>query len=267
MKKIICYTTLMACLLIGCAKKPQDPGPAVVGNLSYRAPVKLDGHAIVELRLTDVSISDGPALEVAKVVIDDAKALPYQYSLPYDPKLIDAHHRYTVDARISIDGQVRFATDAAYEVLTQGNGAQRDIAVVAAGGNETSIASEPPATSDLQTYRNEIRTAQGVSLYRAAFKANELVALEEDRSNGTPQPLHARYEFKGAWLTRYRDSSPVEINFDERGRPTTITKQQQSLKVSEQTSLINAVRNQAALLRSHALAASEASAHRKATGG
>lgn len=271
MNKLVQYVTLLLLsMLLGCTKQPNevqtsDAGAVIVGNLSYRAPLELGSHARIELRLTDVSIADGPALEVAKVVIDDAKALPYQYALPYDPKSIDPHHRYTVEARISSNGKPRFATDAPYEVLTQGNGAQRDMALIAVGSNETSLAPLPSA--DLKLYRNELRTAQGVSLYQAAFKANELIWLEEDRSTGTPQPLHARYEFKGAWVMHYRDSSPLDISFDERGKPLAIVKQQQSLPVSEHAALISAVRNQAALLRSHALAASEASAHRQATGG
>lgn len=268
MKKIIgiCALLTALCELGGCAKPPAAT-PAITGTLSYRTPVELGKDTVLELRLTDVSVSEGAAPEIARVTLRDVRALPYAYSLPYDPAHIDPAHRYTVDARLSSAGQLRFATDMAYEVLTQGHTTQRDVVLIAVGSNESTLPAMAQNQPGGDSFRGELRTAQGVSLYRAGLQDGSIRWLEEDRSNGTPQPLHARYEFKGALLTRYADSSSLEVNFDERGRPSTLTRQQHALQLNEHIDALNTIRNQAALLRSHALAVHEAQIHRQATGG
>jgi putative lipoprotein len=256
----------LACLS-GCSRSNPDAATShITGNLSYGEPVTLEAGSVVELRLTDVSVSDGPAVEVAKLSVPDVRALPYPYSLGYDASKINPQHRYTIDARVLTNGTPRFATDSSYEVLTQGHGTQRDITVVANGSNATSVAPTTNATTT-DVFQNELRTGSDVSLYKAGLQDGHISWLEEDRSNGTPTPLHARYEFKGALVMHYADSSSLEIKFDERGRPTSISKNQQTLALNTQTAAIDAVRNRAALLRSHALAASEARVHRLATGG
>lgn len=266
---------LLACLNVfvgGCSRSERDLSTShITGNLTYGEPVTLASGSVLELRLTDVSVSDGPALEIAKATVTDVRALPYQYSLGYDASKIDPQHRYTIDARILSNGTPRYSTDTAYEVLTQGRGAQRDLTVVASGTNSLPASSittgTGPAAVQEQIFQNELRTGAVISLYRAGLHDGHISWLEEDRSNGTPQPLHARYEFKGALVMHYADSTALEVKFDERGRPTGISKNQQPLKLDTQTETINAIRNRATLLRSHALAASEARAHRQATGG
>ena len=253
---------------VGCSRSDHNTANnQVTGSISYRTPVSLETGTVLELRLTDVSVSDGPALEVAKTTVPKLGALPYQYALPYDPTKINAQHRYTVDARILTNGTLRFSTDTAYAVLTQGLGAQRDITVIASGANEPALALNPSNSPSTVVFQSELRTGSAVSLYQAGMQDGHIIWLEEDRSTGSPTPLHARYELKGALLAHYADSSPLEIKFDERGRPVAITKNHQALELSAQTSTINEVRNRAALLRSHALAAGEARAHRQATGG
>jgi len=264
------FLLLLFCLS-GCSRSGNHAGDShITGNLSYGEPVTLAAGSHLELRLTDVS-SDGPALEIAKTVAA-IHALPYAYSLDYDAAKIDPQHRYTIDARIISNGVPRFSTDTAYEVLTQGHGAQRDITVIANGSNAatTAPATAAPLTTAAaqpEMFQNELRSGAQVSLYKAALRDGHIDWLEEDRSNGTPAPLHARYEFKGALVTHYSDSEALEVSFDEHGRPTSISKQRVSLPLATQMETINAIRNRAALLRSHALATSEARAHRLATGG
>jgi putative lipoprotein len=267
MKPLITLCACCAALgwLSGCAKPQQASGPAITGSITYRTPVTLEPNSVLQLRLTDVSVNDGPALEIATATITTINALPFHYSLPYEAARIEAQHRYTVDARLLSAGRLRFSTDTAYEVLTQNHGTQRDLEVVAVGSNETGSAPTPAA--NVTVFQNELRAGSQVSLYKAGFQDGHIQWLEEDRSNGTPQPLHARYEFKGGLLLRYADGTPIEIVFDDRGRPLQLKKNQQLLTLSEHAEDINAVRNRASLLRSHALAASEARGHRQATGG
>jgi len=257
----------MACLN-GCSRSNKSTVTSQIsGSVNYRVPIDLGAGTVLELRLTDVSISDGPALEIAKVTVPSPSGLPYRYSLPYDAAKIDQRHRYTIDARILTNGTLRFSTDTAYEVLTQGRGAQRDITVVAVGENYPALVPNSGSSTASSFIQGELRTGSEVSLYKAGTQDGHIIWLEEDRSVGAPTPLHARYDLKGALIMHYSDSSPMEISFDERGRATGITKNQQTLKLSAQTDAINDVRNRAELLRSHALAAREVRAHRQATGG
>jgi putative lipoprotein len=260
--------------LSGCSRSEKDAATNhITGNLTYGEPVTLAAGSVLELRLTDVSISDGPALEIANATVTDIRALPYRYSLSYDATKVNPQHRYTIDARILVNGTLRFATDTAYEVLTQGHGAQRDITVIASGAPGDFVTSVSSASSSAMStapaiFQNELRTANEVSAYKAGLQEGHITWLEEDRSSAASSTsVHARYEFKGALVTHYSDSTSLEIKFDERGRPVSISKNQQALALNKQTDVINAVRNRAALLRSHALAASETRAHRLATGG
>lgn len=255
-------------MLGGCSRQEQPAATGrITGAIHYHTPVTFEAETVLELRLTDVSVSDGPALEVARLTVENLDVLPYRYTLPYDATRIDARHRYTVDARIFSGGRLRFSTDTAYGVLTQGHDNQRDIALIATGGNNPAPSAEAGGDTSIDIFHNELRTGQEISLYQASLQDGRLLWLEEDRSHGAPQPLHARYEFKGALIMRYVDTSPMEISFDERGRPTGIVKNRKTLKLDEHTANINAIRNRAELLRSHALATRAIRAHRQATGG
>ncbi len=265
-KFALCSLLIVWVCLCSCGKHSAESGPTLVGTIRYQTAVKLPDDTRLELRLTDVSVSDGAALEVAMTTIKGLHELPYRYALPYDPAKISEQHRYTLDARIFSHGQLSYSTDSAYEVLTQGRGAQRDLLVVAAGVNEATPAINN-SNASVTVFHGELQTSDGVSQYQAGLQDGHLVWLEEDRSSGTPIPVHARYELKGALIMHYTDSSSLEVKFDERGRPTGIIKQQQALKLNEHAEIVSGIRNRAELLRSHALASSAARKHRQETGG
>jgi putative lipoprotein len=253
-------------LLVGCTREPTTTIKQITGIVQYQTPINFESGATLELRLTDVS-ADDEAVEIAKSTVTNLKSLPYQYALPYDASKIDAERRYTVDARIAIDNTLRFATDSAYAVLTQGNGATPNITVIVIGENAPPLASNPNTQPGVNLFHGELRRDREITLYTVGMQDDHIVWLEEDRSNGTPQTLHARYEFKGALIVHYADTSPMEVTFDERGRPTGIVRNGKQLSPVEQTEVLDAVRNRAALLRSHALSTREPQAHRQATGG
>jgi hypothetical protein len=147
-------------------------------------------------------------------------------------------------------------------VLTQGKGSHADLGVIAAGSNETGTAHMEAAT---EIFQGEIRNGSDVSLYRVGLVDGHINWLEEDRSNGTPTPAHNRYEFKGALLIHYRDSSPLEVVFDETGKPKAVKRGDKISDASKEIEVINAIRNRASLLRSHALARHASLQHRKET--
>ena len=251
---IVCSTLILS------ACSTRKPATAIIGTVAYSAPLEFSGSAQLQLLLTDVS-AEGGAPEVATVTTN-VKQLPFQYSLPYEPSNIQQTHRYTISARIYVDKSVKYATDTAIEVLTQGRGSHADFVVIATGTNETGTTA---ALTAGEIFQGEIRNDKDISLYRAGLADGHINWLEEDRSNGSPTPAHNRYEFKGALLVHYIDSTPMEILFDETGKPKSITRNGKILVLTQEMAAVNAARNRASLLRSHALARRESQLHRKAT--
>ena len=254
---------LVLCLALWCCGCNKQPNTTIEGTLTSETSLQLPPHSTVVLRLTDVSVADSAA-EMAAITLNNVTELPHSYKLPYAAKKINEQHRYMMEARVMVAGQVRYATDQAYPVLTQGAGTHCDLALVATGAN--SVLSKTTDTPS-SVFHGEWREAGGVTLYQAGFINDQLTWIEEDRSNGTPTPLHARYDLRGAYVLNYSDSAQLKIIFDERGRAQQITQGQQTLSLDTQRDLINAVRNRAELLRAHVLAASDTATHRRETGG
>ena len=264
MNKYANYSVLICLLLItGCARHTEDAQQSITGEVSYSTPVRFSENARLELILTDVSV-EGPALQVARTDIDHLTELPCRFSMAYPSQKINPAHRYTIEARVYSGQHLSYATDTPHEVLTQGKPHELNLQVSAADNINSSSASAS-VTNDETIFQGEMRTASDVTLYRIGLKNELLVWLEEERSNNTPQPVKARYEFKGALLQHYRDDLGLEIQFDERGRPQRMQRQQQILDIKRETDMLNEIRNRASLLRSQALASRESQSHRQAT--
>jgi len=123
------------CKLVEPEKK--DPG-VVSGTVTYLQRIALAPSAVIEVKLQDVSRADAPAMVIAEESIKaEGKQVPIPFELKYDPAKIEAAHRYTVSARITVDGQLRFVSDTAHAVVTQGNASTGvEIVVKAVGAKE-----------------------------------------------------------------------------------------------------------------------------------
>lgn len=94
----------------------------VSGNVTYRQRVALPPEALIEVALVDVSRADAPAVTLAKTSIAaGGQQVPFSFILTYDPAQIDARGSYAVQARITVDSQLRFISTTRYSVITQGN--------------------------------------------------------------------------------------------------------------------------------------------------
>ena len=81
----------------------------------------------LEVTLEDVSRADAPAVVIARAEMPTAQAPPFLFALTYDPARIEPNHRYQVRARITVEGQLMFQSDAGYSVLGPGNVTHVDI--------------------------------------------------------------------------------------------------------------------------------------------
>lgn len=260
LRKLLLAAALMPLVLLSaCAKKA--PQAEITGQLQTDAAITLPSGAQLQLRLTDVTGTDGAAQEIA-TRITSIKQLPQAYALPFDPARIDRAHRYTVDARILVDGSPRYGTDTPYPVLTEGHDRHSDIHLIVLG--EARTASAPMDVAQEEIFRGELRTPEEVTLYSAGLREHSIVWIKEEHATGK-RVEQANYDLKGAYLMHYRNSAGVDIEFDEHGKPLKVQRNQQVMTGPDAANLISAARNRAALLRSHALSSLETRRHREET--
>jgi putative lipoprotein len=114
----------LAVLLSAC----QTPHPAAKtsldGEVFYLQRIALPPTAILSVSLQDISLADAPAK-----VIDEQRGpvkgqVPLPFHLTYDPLKIEPNHRYSVSARIEVDGKLLFITTENHAVRLDGTDPQ-----------------------------------------------------------------------------------------------------------------------------------------------
>ncbi|HIK18559.1 MAG TPA: YbaY family lipoprotein [Leptolyngbyaceae cyanobacterium M33_DOE_097] len=94
----------------------------VTGTVSYLQRIAMPPDATLEVRLLDVSRQDAPAEVLASETISfGGRQVPIPFALTYNPDKIQENHTYTVDARILVDGKLRFISDTVNQVITRDN--------------------------------------------------------------------------------------------------------------------------------------------------
>lgn len=119
-------TVVFGGVLVGCQNSEQEAPQAkidhVTGIVAYRERTALPDDAVIIIKLEDVSLADAPSKVIAKHRFESNGAqVPFEFDLAYDTSKIEARHRYSVSARIEVDGQLRFITDTSYPVITDAN--------------------------------------------------------------------------------------------------------------------------------------------------
>ncbi|MBI1685523.1 YbaY family lipoprotein [Caulobacter hibisci] len=121
MKAVLPLALLTLAALPGCASAPAPPAAAsVTGTVVWRERILLPPTTRVIVRLQDVSLADAPAKVLAEDVLEGVHAPPAAFKLAYDPKAIVPNHRYSVSARVEVEGQLRFINDTHIAVINDG---------------------------------------------------------------------------------------------------------------------------------------------------
>jgi putative lipoprotein len=108
--------------------KVADAATTVWGTVSYRERMAMPENALLTVQMQDVSLADAPAKVIAEQKIEFAgKQVPLAFELHYDASRIDRKHTYSVSARITVGGRLRFLNTRAYRVITGGNPAKVDL--------------------------------------------------------------------------------------------------------------------------------------------
>jgi uncharacterized lipoprotein YbaY len=70
-----------------------------------------------------------------QVLQAEGRQVPFALVIPYDPATIEASHTYAVQARIEVDGALRFINDQRHAVLTRGAPSHVDMVLKGVGGS------------------------------------------------------------------------------------------------------------------------------------
>jgi len=118
------------CKLVEQSSTQPSAGGVVTGTVTYLQRMALPASAEIVVQLVDVSAADMPATVIAEQKIAaGGKQVPIPFELKFDPVKIGAKHTYSVSAKITVDGQLRFISDKPYPVVTRGNGMKTEVVV------------------------------------------------------------------------------------------------------------------------------------------
>ncbi|TVQ12482.1 MAG: hypothetical protein EA368_03830 [Leptolyngbya sp. DLM2.Bin27] len=108
----------------------QTNSASITGTVSYLPRIAMPPNAILEVTLVDVSRAGAPAITLASQgIIFGGRQVPIPFELMYDPDQIDPRFSYAVQARILVEGQLRFITTTRFPVITQGHPTEVEIRV------------------------------------------------------------------------------------------------------------------------------------------
>lgn len=110
---------LAAGLLSACAG--QAPTASVTGEVFYLQRMALPPQAVLSVTLQDVSLADAPSIELARQQGQVNGQVPLPFKLDYNPQQVDPRHRYSVSARIELDGRLLFISTQHYGVKLDGS--------------------------------------------------------------------------------------------------------------------------------------------------
>jgi uncharacterized lipoprotein YbaY len=111
-------------LCAGCGHLDTTPSPVgdrtLNGTVSFRTAVELAPGASVTVRLLDISPGAAPGLVLDEQTINITGNPPIPFQLTYKAEDIQPPKRARIEARLAVDGKLRFYTISAYPV-TPGN--------------------------------------------------------------------------------------------------------------------------------------------------
>lgn len=122
MKKLL--TIAATTLLSACQSTTPAGKVGLDGEVFYLQRIALPPSATLSVSLQDVSLADAPA-----VVLDQQKGpvkgqVPLPFHLSYDPAQVKPGHRYSVSARIEVNGELMFITTENHAVQLDGKDPQ-----------------------------------------------------------------------------------------------------------------------------------------------
>jgi putative lipoprotein len=186
----------------------------VKGTATYRERMTSPPNAVFESTLEDVSRADAQAEQIGQTRIEHPGNPPIAFEISYDSSRINPSHRYTVRARVLVDGKVLFTTDQNYPVLTSGHGNEVSLLLRRVGpsgqtnGNTGAVDNAPPTFASAEplkkTYWKLVRLIGTPVVAASQQQEPNLVFDSQSRrvtGSGGCNRLTGSYEFNGDKLT------------------------------------------------------------------
>jgi putative lipoprotein len=89
---------------------------SVAGTATYRERMALPPDAVFEATIEDISKPGAPAVILGRTEVTSFQ-VPVSFTIPYDPAKLDPRARYSVRARILVEGRLWFTSDTVHPVL------------------------------------------------------------------------------------------------------------------------------------------------------
>lgn len=128
------FPVLFALLMLAAPGLVGAQAAAISGTLNSREQATLPANAVVTVQVARVLSGDRAEVISEQRFTTNGAQPPFRYTIPYDPTRIDPNATYTVQANISVGGQIRHTTSAVYPVVTQGAPTQNVNIVLSATG-------------------------------------------------------------------------------------------------------------------------------------
>lgn len=119
------FCLLAVSTLLGACQPLQPAAKAdLAGEVFYLQRIALPPAATLSVSLQDVSLADAPAVVLAEQKGPIKGQIPLPFHLSYDPAQVKPGHRYSVSARIEVDGQLIFISTEHHAVNLDGQDPQ-----------------------------------------------------------------------------------------------------------------------------------------------
>jgi len=105
---------------MGSIEELTRPSGQLRGTVNYKQRIALVPGAVINIKLVDASAADAPAITIAEQNIAHTGQVPVPFLVRYDAGSIRARRRYELQARIEIDGKLRWINTTAVPVLSEG---------------------------------------------------------------------------------------------------------------------------------------------------
>ena len=166
------FASIVAIMVLVCSV-PAHAQDVIRGVASYRERLMLPPQAVFEAQLEDVSRADAPARVLGRSQVTGAST-PIRFEIPYLPEMISARSRYSVSARITVDGELWFVNETRIGVFADGAPPVGVREVSVAMVRVTPRASAPPVNPD--------------ALLNVRWLLTQLGSTELSRHKGSREP-------------------------------------------------------------------------------
>ena len=199
---LTCALAAISCTVFGAG--------VLTGEVQFARDVELPEGAVVIVTLSDTSLADAPAKELARDEIEGAGKLPVRFSLTYDADAIASGNEYSLSAQVRLGEELLYINDTVHAVLARGAPQNSDIRVVSTDPSDRCVEPLPGMIHSSTADQNLPPGAElRVRLMDVSDPDDKVVVAQAVRRGVDSFPIgfelphdgvsinrHARYEFE-----------------------------------------------------------------------